>query len=328
MRLKVLFKTKGGHKEGMGDVTSSLAIADEFREQGHEVLFIINNNQSVINLISQNDFEYRIAKRLVKLKECIIGQSIDIAILNQMNTPEDEALIFKRNSKMLVTVDDTGNAAKLADMCFNVLYPIDNSYSDFKYIALSLIFQQKHKIPKVIKEQIEMILITQGGSDTYGYTPKIVRALYNIPINIGINVVLGSNFSHYQELDETLHKAPRDFHIIEGKNDLSDLMLQADLAISAGGNTLFELACLGVPTVVICGEPFEVETAKRLEKEGFCKNLGFGKHIDIKDISNIVNDMANNFILRETMSVAGKKIIDGYGIKRIVEKTTELFKEK
>ncbi len=324
-QLKVLFKTKGGHKEGMGDVTSSLAIAEEFRNTGYKVAFILNANKNVIGLVSQADFEYHIAESMTELTNCMEDKNIDIAILNQLVTPEEEALLFKKSSKMLVTIEDTGISAKLADLRFNVLYPVAEYITDFKYIPLAPIYQEKHKNDRQIKEKVENILVTQGGSDTYGFTPKIMKALYSITTDIDINVVIGPNFSNDNELNKALDNAPRKFKIISGRNDLSGIMLQADLAVSAGGNTLFELACLGVPSVVVCGEPFEAITAGRLEKEGFCINLGFDKDVDERKLHKTVNSLIDNAGRRQKMSTKGKELIDGRGVKRTVMAITEHF---
>lgn len=303
----------------MGDVTSSLALAEEFKNQGHEIFFMINNNKNVMNLVSQRAFEGTIAESIAEIGKALNQNTFDITILNQLNTSQDETMALKSHSKMLVTIEDTGIGAQLADLRFNILYPIDNSISDFKFIPLAHSFQNKHSIPKLIKEKVENILITQGGSDTYGFTPKIIKALYAIPADININVIIGPNFSHNIELNEMLDNAPRKFNLISGKHDLSDLMLESDLAISAGGNTLFELACLGVPAIVICGEPFEVGTADRIEKEGFGINLGFGEYLDKKDIYNEVNKLICDTALRSKMSKKGKDLIDGKGITRIVD---------
>ena len=327
-KLKVLFKTKGGHKEGMGDVMSSLSLAEEFRKKGHEALFVINSNKTVKKIILENNFENITAGISIAFEKLLSGRSIDIAILNQMNTPENEALIFKNQSKLLVTIDDTGDSAKLADLPFNLLYSCENSITDLKYMPVANLYRQKHGTPKIIREKVENILVTQGGSDTYGFTPKIVKSLYDIPQDINIDVVLGPNFAHFTELNRVLKESPRTFNLVKAKNDLSELMVESDIAISAGGNTLFELACLGVPVIVLCGELFEVETANRLQKEGFGINLGFGKNVDEKDISKSVLKLINNTPLRSKMSARGKKLIDGSGSQRMVETIIENFEKK
>jgi len=324
----VMFKTKGGHKQGMGDVTSSLALAEEFRGKGHEISFIINKNDGVIHLIEKNGFDYSIGESLDEIIQCIEGRQNDVSVLIQLNTPEEEALIFKNNSGMLVTIDDTGPSAKMADMRFNVLYPIEDSYTGFEYITLSSVFQKKHTNNRVIKETVDNILVLQGGSDTYGFIPKIVKALFDIPENISMNVIIGPNFTHDRELDQVLQKAARKFNIIRDISDLSDLMLMADVAITAGGISLFELACLSVPAIVICGERFEEETAQRFQDEGFGINLGFGRDVNEDDIRKAIGKLAGDYELRLRMSEAGRDIIDGKGSERIAAEISTAFYER
>ena len=324
----MMFKTKGGHKQGMGDVTSSLALAEEFRGKGHEISFIINKNDGVIHLIEKNGFDYSIGESLDEIIQCIEGRQNDVSVLIQLNTPEEEALIFKNNSGMLVTIDDTGPSAKMADMRFNVLYPMEDSYTGFEYVTLSSVFQKKHTNNRVIKETVDNILVLQGGSDTYGFIPKIVKALFNIPENISVNAIIGPNFTHDRELDQVLQKAARKFNIIRDISDLSDLMLMADVAITAGGISLFELACLSVPAIVICGERFEEETAQRFQDEGFGINLGFGRDVNEDDIRKAIGKLAGDYELRLRMSEAGRDIIDGKGSERIAAEISTAFYER
>tara|TARA_B100000315_G_scaffold174346_1_gene162762 strand:+ start:229 stop:1212 length:984 start_codon:yes stop_codon:yes gene_type:complete len=326
--MEILFRTKGSHKQGMGDVTSSLALAGEFRGKGHEISFIINKNDGVIHLIEKNGFDYSIGESLDEIIQCIEGRQNDVSVLIQLNTPEEEALIFKNNSGMLVTIDDTGPSAKMADMRFNVLYPIEDSYTGFEYITLSSVFQKKHTNNRVIKETVDNILVLQGGSDTYGFIPKIVKALFDIPENISMNVIIGPNFTHDRELDQVLQKAARKFNIIRDISDLSDLMLMADVAITAGGISLFELACLSVPAIVICGERFEEETAQRFQDEGFGINLGFGRDVNEDDIRKAIGKLAGDYELRLRMSEAGRDIIDGKGSERIAAEISTAFYER
>lgn len=324
----ILLKTKGGYAEGMGDIVSSVSLAREFVQQGYIVSFVINNNKNVIEVISMNGFEYHIAETESNIERILRAQPVDITILNQLNTPEDEARLFRKTSKFLVTIDDTGASAQLADVRINVLYPIANSINDLEFIPLASQFKEKHLLSKKIKSKIKKVLIMQGGSDTYGFTLKIIRALYNFSPSIELDVVIGRSFSHDDELSDALKHAPRTFNIIRDKYDLSDLMLDADMAISAGGNTCFELACLGVPIVIICGERFEVQTAERLQRLGFGMNLSFGGDVSEIDIYKAVISLADDYNGRVMMSKRGKELVDGAGTERIVKYLINRFSIK
>lgn len=315
----VLFKTKGGHAQGMGDVTSSLALALKFRNRGFKAQFIINNDRKSKELIAANGFGYSVAENTNDLTRCLKERSFDVVILNQLNTAVGQARTLKAHSKLLVTIEDTGKSAAVADLRFNVLYPIEGALTDFKYIPLNEFFQKKHRIKRSISRRVKNIIITQGGSDTYGFTPKIVRALYDIPSPVTVSVIIGPNFQHEIALRKTLRNAPREFTVLRGLTDLTGVMVRADVAVSAGGNTLFELACLGVPSIVLCGERFEVITANRLQKIRFGINLGFGRTVSEKNIFQAVSGLMNDFQRRRVMAAAGRVLVDGQGIKRIIK---------
>lgn len=326
--LKVVFKTKGSHKEGMGDITSSLSLAKEFREASHQVFFIVNNNDSVQRLIYDNGFTYNLANSATEIEQYISKLDIDIAILNQLNSPKDEALVFKKCSRMLVTIEDKGDAASLADLRFNILYHSDGAITGFEFMPLDSVFQLKHIKEKIIKKEIRKLMVTQGGSDTHGLTPKIIKALEALPVSIKASVIIGPNFSHQQKLEDVLQSIQRTFELISDKTDLSDIMFESDLAVTAGGNTLFELACVGTPAVVICGEPFEVETAERLQKQDFGINLGFGADVEGNKIYSTVQSLATDYGLRLKMSRMGKELIDGRGTERMFKRVVEEYAKR
>ena len=53
-------------------------------------------------------------------------------------------------------------------------------------------------------------------------------------------------------------------------------MSGADIVISAGGNTVFELACVGTPGFVLWEDSHEKIQGDVFEKEGVVINLGNG----------------------------------------------------
>jgi len=293
------------------------------KRRGFDVSFMVNANAHVAEWLSREHFPYVTAESLTEIRGRLDEKEYDVAILIQLDTPEEEGLLFRQHARLLVTLDDCGPSGALADLRFNVLYPIEHALCDLRYVALSPVFQKKHALAKPVRERAAAILVTQGGSDTYGFTPKIVSALKDMPAGTEITVVLGPNFSHHRELDAALTQCVRPFNRITGMSDISDLMLRADLAVSAGGNTLFELACLGVPSVVVCGEPFEVATAKRLEQQGFGLALGFGGDVAEHDIATAVRHLLEDRDVRSRMSASGKALIDGLGASRMADRITE-----
>ena len=81
--------------------------------------------------------------------------------------------------------------------------------------------------------------------------------------------------------------------------------------------TSLELCHLGIPSIIICGAPFENETASLLQKKGFGINLGYKKNISKEKIFLTVKELMMNYEQRKAMNKIGQRLIDGNGAKRV-----------
>jgi len=319
--MEILFRTKGNHKQGMGDVMGSLAIAEAFREGNNQdkISFIIDNDPEAIQEISARGYKINIVENIEQEISYFQNNHPDVIIVNMLKNDMVRLKLLKQNAKLLVTIDDSGTAAKLSDIRINPLYYTDDAINDPRYIALGKEFICANKNSKIIKDKVETILITQGGSDTYGFTPKIINALNEIEESVHINVVVGPAFKNYKELYGVTNKSKRHFNLIHNAQNMCQLIQNADLAITGGGNTMFEIACLGVPAIVVCGDTFEEETADRMDKWGIVDNLGFGLNVSQKKILKKTRLLMKDTKKRSEMSINGRKRIDGRGAERVVQ---------
>lgn len=324
---KVSFRTKGSHRQGMGDIMGSLALAEEFKLQRHLVTFIIDNDIEAIHALKKTEYEFFVVKNSNE-KEAWRGKYYDISIVNQLTTSYRQLSVIKGHSKLLVTIDDTGSASKkIASLRINPLYYDKGARCDSKYIPLNRFFQGAHKQRKSIRSNMGRILVTMGGSDTYGFTPQVVKALQIYHRDVDIKIIAGPAFKHSSILNNVISKLKRRFDIFHNVSirAMCKWIQWADIAICGGGNTLFEMACCGTPAIVICGEPFEEETAYRLAKMGFGKVLPFNKKLDLFKINNLMNDLEDRKI-RIVQSKNGKAMVDGMGTKRIFDDILTLRK--
>jgi len=105
---------------------------------------------------------------------------------------------------------------------------------------------------------------------------------------------------------------------------MHQIMKESDLAITAAGNTLYELALFGVPSIVICHHEKHNKVAKEFAKRNSAINLGIGTKLDLRIIANTVDELLSSREKRLKLSINAKKIVDGLGSKRIAEKVLEL----
>jgi len=86
-----------------------------------------------------------------------------------------------------------------------------------------------------------------GGSDVRNTTPQIVRAFDGTDLRV--DVVVGPGFENRAAIDHAVVETTGEFDVIRNPPDLSKRMFNADLAVSATGDTIYELLALGTPTI-------------------------------------------------------------------------------
>ena len=105
-------------------------------------------------------------------------------------------------------------------------------------------------------------------------------------------------------------------------------MSNIDLAISASGQTLYELACVGIPTIAIGIIENQVNNIKNWQKIGFIEYAGWWNNERLLD--NILEkiDYLNDKNVRKDKNLIGTRAIDGKGSLRIAKNIlTEYYKK-
>lgn len=328
-RTRIVFRTRGGHKQGLGDIIGSLTIANALKRINANILFIIDKNKVSKEIIEKK--KYPVIGITSRKEEISILRAYrpDIIIVNQLNNSPRYLKKLKKETKLLITVDDAGKGAELADLRINPLYHTPNSIYGPSYALVPQEFVLVRK-KKRIRKKVQKILVTLGGSDTYGYSLKIVNFLLKMPSDILITVILGPAFRHRKGLKKIIKHSNQHIKILHNLSTekMATLIADADVVVCSGGNTLYEVACVGTPAIVICNEPFEIETATEMENKGFGINLGMGKNLSSDRFLKAIKILCENYKMRLQMSRNGRKIVDGKGVERIVNIIIKNFREK
>ncbi len=157
------------------------------------------------------------------------------------------------------------------------------------------------------------ILVTLGGSDTYGMTPRVLSALGGMQIPPAACVSLGPNFNHREALNSALAKYPGRVRIYDNPSSLVRLIAKAEIIVCGGGVTLFEAAALGVPALAIANEPHEVPTVQWFEEKGFCICLGFRENGVESRLSYALPNLLSGSDRLEQMSITGRSLVEREG---------------
>jgi spore coat polysaccharide biosynthesis predicted glycosyltransferase SpsG len=318
--LKIIIVTSGNHKIGMGHIFRCLNLAENLNKEKHEIIFLTNNKFSKNIISEKNNCKYYRKLNTKNMRNFLKTFTPEIIILDKLNETKSN-IQFLQTFCPIVAIDYTGKNKEKINYGINILYHKTgikkNSISNFNYAVLNKNFLKKKK--SSISKQVKSIIVLQGGSDTYCFTPKIVRALNKIDKDFKITIVLGPSFKCWSKLNNILNNSNKSIQVFHDTKNISMLMHHSDLAITAGGNTLLELAYLGIPSIVVCAEKFEIETAKLMQKKNFGINLGFGRNLSSSKIQSCLITMIDDYKLRKKMNKTGPLLVDGKGNQRILK---------
>jgi spore coat polysaccharide biosynthesis predicted glycosyltransferase SpsG len=111
-------------------------------------------------------------------------------------------------------------------------------------------------------------MVTFGGDDAKNMTPKILKFLCNNYPNLKKNIIIGKAFKNIDKIKKESDKNTKLIYYPNAE-EIKEIMLESDMAISAGGQTLYELARVGVPTVGVCIADNQLGSIKEWEKSSF-----------------------------------------------------------
>lgn len=323
--MKVLILTEGGAELGLGHIIRCSSIYQCFSRHTSDIKFIINGDSSVYNILEGYDyFIYDWINNPLKIEENTI-----VLIDSYIASKELYEKISKKAS-VLIILDDNNrldypksvvvNGTVLANK-FNYQNNDEVTYLlGSEYIPLREDFHNSDMLK--INEKVQSVLITMGGSDLRDLTPKLLDLL---PKNLKKVVIIGNSFKNKDKFTSDENTI---FIINPDGKAMKEAMLNVDLAISASGQTLYELARLGIPTIAIGIIENQINNIKNWLEVGFIEFAGFWDDINLdKNILNKLNLLCDYDIRLEKHHL-GLSTVDGKGSLRIVKfALNRFFKE-
>lgn len=102
--------------------------------------------------------------------------------------------------------------------------------------------------------------------------------------------------------------------------ELKKKMISSDIAITAGGQTTFELVRVGIPMVIVAIAENQLENAKGWHELKVGRYVGW--YYDKRIVENIVKHLEDlsDYTLRKNIYTRGRSIVDGLGAIRIARR--------
>jgi len=162
------------------------------------------------------------------------------------------------------------------------------------------------------------VLVTLGGSDPNNVSLKVVRALRRLDgFPLDVRIIAGPASGNLEELQAAIRILPGETRILTDVSNMPKLMAWADVAVSAGGSTCWELAFMGLPNIVLVLSDDQRRIGQGLGAEGVALNLGWHEEVSEGQIAEALGQLVEDRARRETMSARGRQLVDGRGAARV-----------
>ena len=334
-------RTDADARIGAGHVMRCLALAQEWRRQGGEAVFLgriesphLNSRLAAegiaiapLSAIHPDPGDLPQTLHWLRQKR----QGNDWLIVDGYHFDPAYHRAVRDTGWPLLVIDDYGHLpAYHADILVNPnLYADEMSYptdagtlrlTGSRYALLRREFRRP--IPPVSPPEANgtasRILVTMGGADPDNVSGKVLDALIATRRNdLEVKIIIGPLNRHRQELAARLPQLPFHAELLGPVTEMTPLMRWAELAISAAGSTCWELAALGVPMAVAILAENQERLAASLARHGAACNLGWfhdwrpGQ--TVKRLARIMDDTD----LRRDLGAQGQQLVDGQGCARL-----------
>lgn len=177
-----------------------------------------------------------------------------------------------------------------------------------------------------IVDSVRRVLVTVGGADPYGLTPKLVGWALETPEVERVDVICGPFFAESPSLPDawtssrvTLHKNP----------EIRELMLVADFAICAGGQTALEMAATGTPALAIRTAENQTQNLRGLAASDTLIWVGEAGSPGLNNaVCEAITMLAHNSVRRRELSLNGRRTVDGRGAYRVAAETLDCVENR
>lgn len=317
-RKKIAFRVDGYPSLGMGHVYRTLTLA--YALVNHDVCFICNElyKEGIQKLRSANMNVITI-KDDDELLDWLSDNKIDILVNDRLDTSIDYVKAIKKRVNRFVSFEDLGEGAHIADAVVNEIYEVGSRYphvyTGSDYVCLRDEFLTAR--PSEYKDEVSRVLVMFGGTDPQNLTQRVYDTAqrYNSTrVNkIRFDFIIGGGYCHKIPCD----CPENNIFVFRDVLRVSDYMKKADVAISSQGRTTFELASMGVPTIVLAQNKREQLHTFAQMNNGFI-NLGLGSEVADDDILNTLKWLIDSGSIRKEMHSLMLRTDLLSGINRVV----------
>lgn len=351
--MHIVFRVDASITIGTGHVVRCLTLADALKKAGHTSQFICRRHDGHLGaLIEQRSFRLSLLEPdttfiaseqlthtdwlgtgwLEDTEDCIAtlhDKKADWLVVDHYALDHRWEKRMHQHVGHIMAIDD------LADRCHDVDLLLDqNFYPDMaerydgllsattvnligpRYAMLRNEFIEQRDRAS-IRNELKNILLYFGGVDQHGLTSRALQAIQLTQVEANITAIIGDGNPHAENIRQ-ICESMNNTVCHRNVDNVAELMVQADLAIGAGGTTTWERCYLGLPTIVVTLADNQRAVNEAVASAGACLlagDAGTSNHDIAKLMGDIIDD---NTVLTAASEAAFAIMQDHVGTTGVV----------
>jgi spore coat polysaccharide biosynthesis predicted glycosyltransferase SpsG len=339
--LKVFFKSESNSKVGGGHLQRSIQLAKEFKRTDVEPVFIFSESPEfilkkvrdqgfkTISLAPEQQLLFQEYNKFISEGSAIIFDTDDYRfysgdLIDQLRTKGVKTACYTVTDNYFISTDYLINP--------NIISSIHNyntpSYTEKMLGPEFMIFRDEFRslpAPEGKGNVKDNLLVIFGNADPNHLTSFFIDVLNNLAIQFkNIKIVAGRLNPDLTNIKKKVSDFKDNIELYIDTQDILNLYLKTDVAITAGGMAMWEMALFYIPQLVIGSSEREIEYTDYLSELGFIHKLGDYKDmIDPAKTARRIEDIMKSNLLEELELDKFRKSIDPLGASKIVSKIIE-----
>ena len=332
----IFFKAEANQSIGGGHLHRCISIAKECQVQGQKVAFIFAEtpNSSIQKVVQQGFSIYNIPSTdqlnpqqylsIVPKGSLLIFDTDDSAfyagkLIDSLGENGIKTACYTITDKYSITTDILINT-NIASQTHHYKTPSNTvKILGPKYMIFGNSFRNKEIIPKSITD-FKNLFIFFGNADKEQLTLKILRLINQLQFPFQkINVVVGNLNPMVTVIEEEISKMNNSrFKLHVNTPDIQAIYQETDIAITAAGMSMWEMALYQIPQIVIASSQREMVYSNYMNQLKFIHLLG--NYNEIENFTpNKIDNILNSDELHSLDLIAFKNSLNPNGITNMVK---------
>ncbi len=327
---KVYIRTDMNETIATGHMMRCLSIADALQEKGWETVFL-TADEKPLELLERRGYKAivlntewnRMEEELPVLLPILRKYRIRKLLVDSYQVTAEYFRQLEEVTRVIYLDDLDAFCYPVSSLiCYANYYPklsygnkgkVDGFYLGTDYMPLRQVY--RNRPPKPISSGLEKILILSGGSDNYHMIQQLTER-FREKKEFRVAVICGAFYPDFEGLKERFEDCPH-LNFYQNVENLEEFMVEADLAVSAGGTTLYELCAVGTPTISYSFADNQLKNVEQFDQDGLISYAGDVRKDQVYDRIEVLLGEYRDPLLRQERSLRMQACVDGRGAERI-----------